>query len=198
MKISIISVLLLSASVSFAWQLDSASDLKKVSVVDAKGQRPAILKEQLKVGMMVQTGPNAKALLVEGDSKFWMGENTKVELKAGSPTQIIEIKEGKSRFEIKKNEANKYQYKTPSAAAAIRGTEFYMSNVNLSERVAVFEGIVEVTFNKTNYKLPAGTGVLISEQKEIKTEKLEVKDVADWKKATFFTLDKPEGGQGVD
>lgn len=204
LKLLIFILGLTAAQNVLAWQLESATDLKKITVVDAKGARPAKLKEPLTIGMVIQTGPNAKALLVEGQSKFWMGENTKVELKtndlpnANAKAKLVLVQEGKARFEIKKTEAEKYFYRTPSAAAAIRGTEFYMANVNLTERVSVFEGTVEVTFQGANYKLPAGSGVVIAEQKTAKTEKLDIKDVEIWKKSTYFVIEQHEGGQGVD
>jgi hypothetical protein len=104
-------------------------------------------------GDVIETGPTARVSLELSDgSQMAIYGSTRVVLQdfrqAGSLRELVNVVLGRVRFKINKlgGRPNPYRVNSPTASIAVRGTEFTVSVAASGEtRVAVFEGLVEVT-----------------------------------------------------
>lgn len=113
-------------------------------------------------------GKTEKVLLVEGESKTWVGSNTVIKIShlASEEKGRLLLQSGKIRVKIQPNEAQKWKFETKSTVSGIRGTEFFVSSSDSSENICVLEGLVESTINGINdlkIQVPAGKGVVIDQ-----------------------------------
>ena len=128
--------------------------------------RPASPGERVETGSRVRTGPLAAATLV-----FFDGSTTDLEAEAEvAIVQMSSRREGDrvialrqtlgqthSRVQPLPDRASRFEIETPTSVVAVRGTEFTTAvEADGTTRVAVVEGLVEVTAQEVTVSLRAG------------------------------------------
>lgn len=74
---------------------------------------------------------------------------------------------GEAYFDVEKGK--QFDVKTILGTVSVLGTEFNVLSRDSIFKVSCYEGLVQVTYNKQNIKLPAGTEFILSSGKEAKT-----------------------------
>ncbi|NNK75826.1 MAG: histidine kinase, partial [Maribacter sp.] len=77
--------------------------------------------------------------------------------------------EGEAFFKVAKGK--RFTVSTAHGTVAVLGTQFNVENREGFFEVTCFEGLVSVTFNSKETKLPAGTSFMVIDGKVIETEK---------------------------
>jgi hypothetical protein len=107
-----------------------------------------------------KTAKSSCAILFEDGHTINIGGNTVITLSDLTSDKIlVSIERGRVRSKVKKLSANKYYgVKTPTAVAAVRGTEFSVAFENQITRVEVFEGVVAAREEKTGVEVHVAAG----------------------------------------
>ncbi len=118
----------------------------KVMVLSGNNWVQAKIGQQLNQNDKIKTSNDGRAELVFQDgSTMWLKENTEIEISSLVPQERnISIKIGKIRFKIISLPGGaKFYARTPTAVAAIRGTEFILSVEEKTSQLFVLSGKVE-------------------------------------------------------
>jgi ferric-dicitrate binding protein FerR (iron transport regulator) len=113
-------------------------------------------------GDRIETGPQGRARLfvADGDGEIDMHENSLFTVGRNDPnsgfTGILEKGFARVRLLIKPYTKKKFEIRTPSAVAAVRGTDFSVKVQEDGDWIQVFEGSVQVT------PISGGDGVTLS------------------------------------
>lgn len=144
----------------FSWQVEK---IKGVARLNRAGVQSELSKgELLQIGDIVSTGKNSKIVLTEDkDSHIYLGSRTKFKIEKTEKNKAsddllsltLKIFYGKMRAVIQKDNpklAKKYKYKSKTAVAGVRGTEFFISVDDNEEQFCTLEGSVEVITDSAN------------------------------------------------
>jgi hypothetical protein len=143
-----------------------------VKLIDPKGSsKNAQIGDEIVQGMKIETiGPKSFADIYIGEYILKVLGNTTIdikklfeEFKEGSKQVNLTVEKGKlfSRITTKLAKSDVYEIKTPTATAAVRGTEFLVSEEDGKSNVACLTGFVSVLNNSLEDSKP-----LVLEQKE--------------------------------
>ena len=160
----------------------AAAEIGKAQVTGIKGSvkvdgQAVKVGDSINPGQQIETGAgsqlnlflgdNGPTLVVQPDSRISIDELSSD--KSGSEPVIntrINVKAGKVAGYVKKTSSqSKYIVQTPTTTAAIRGTQYVVSDDGV---VAVWEGCVSVTYKGTNYdvckgqKFDPGVGAVVA------------------------------------
>ena len=133
--------------------------------------RPASVSERMQAGERIRTGPLSAATLV-----FFDGSTT--DLQAETEIAIVQassrpgggsvivlrqaLGQAYSRVQRLPGQASRFEIETPAAVASVHGTEFTVAvEADGTTRVAVVEGVVEVTAQETTVAVPAGQEITV-------------------------------------
>jgi len=149
---SLLSILLLISipPEASAW---TVSKIKGSASLIREGDREAKLAHGMTVGAgdLIQTQRGAKVLLEEEGQHLWIGGGTRFIIEKGkveqNKPQILNLVYGKVRAIVNKKSAGQYQYRTRTAVAGVRGTEFFFSSDDTQDLFCTLEGSVEVKTN---------------------------------------------------
>ncbi len=170
----------------------------KVSVIESGKERPIKVGDAVKEGMTIVTGVKATAELYFEGSVVKVLENTSIEIKqlfadnqTNAETSEFYVQKGKIFSSVTKKlvKDSSYKIKTPTTIAAIRGTDFMVSEEKGKANVACTEGKVEVrdaTVKESDVvQLEAGQEV------EVKAgEPLSVRDLSEMNKRNIENIKK--------
>lgn len=123
--------------------------LGDVKISDAAGDRTAVPGDQLKINDVITTGKKAAADLVFGTSGvIRVNQNSRVTIasiadKAGSET-VMDMDNGRLFLTLSKLEGTKFNVKTPTAVASVRGTSFTVAAGGRGAKLSVINGTVAV------------------------------------------------------
>jgi hypothetical protein len=123
--------------------------LGDVKISDASGDRTAVQGDQLKISDAITTGEKAAADLVFGTSGvIRVNQNSRVTVsaiadKAGSET-VIDMDNGRLFLTLSKLEGTRFNVKTPTAVASVRGTSFTVASGGKGAKLSVINGTVAV------------------------------------------------------
>lgn len=133
-------------------------------------------REVLKPGDKVITKKKSKMKLIKGDSKIWLGQNTKFIIpsskKPNEKASFFKLLRGKIRAKVKPGTEKNFKIETSTAVAGVRGTEFFVQAEEDKGFVCTISGKVSVTKkeSKKNIEVPMCAGVSVS-----KAESMELK-----------------------
>ncbi|MBT8297788.1 MAG: FecR domain-containing protein [Maribacter sp.] len=106
--------------------------------------------------------PDSSEILLNADSKITYSE------KNWDKDRNVSL-EGEAFFKVAKGK--RFTVSTAHGTVAVLGTQFNVENRKGFFEVTCFEGLVSVTFNSKETKLPAGTSFMVIDGKVIETEK---------------------------
>ncbi|MCB0384122.1 MAG: FecR domain-containing protein, partial [Bdellovibrionales bacterium] len=120
-----------------------------VELIRGENTSPAQVKTDLQSNDLIITGRNSRVLLIEGESKLWISQRSRLKVSTlsrpdGGPG-TIDVSYGKIRALIKEEQAQKYLYKVESAVVGVRGTEFFTHSDKSGQTICTLEGQVEAT-----------------------------------------------------
>ena len=161
--LTLISIICLAGNLQ-AWEVKKfRGDVS----IERQGQSKKLeLQQKLQEGDIIRTGKKARALLVEGQSKLWLGQKTvfKIQASKDKKTNILHTIYGKMRTLVAPKQAERYRYKFKTVVAGVRGTEFFAQSNESGDRLCTLEGEVAVEQEGGETVLiPAGKGVLFSQ-----------------------------------
>lgn len=144
--------------------------------IDTDGKKtPAKVTGKIFKGSTVETGPGGRAKIAMSDKSIvHISPESKVKIAEYSADPAkknvkLELSHGKIRNEVEGNynDKNKYEVKTPTAVAGVRGTDFIVNHdikSNTTE-VITFKGAVELTAFKNG--MPTGMPVLVKKNEKV-------------------------------
>lgn len=175
-------VLLLSGETDDA-SVDIGSDTNQLSANNENGatlNRPIVAGEKLSIGALIYTGEKSSATLKFADDSILLMEpestvrldllsvfastgmvDSRVHLRKGAVRTKVPVREPRSRFQVT----------TPSAVAAVRGTNFRVSSTDgaTATRGEVFGGKISVANDVAEQLVPKGFGLVA--EKGVRIEK---------------------------
>jgi hypothetical protein len=119
-----------------------------VTVVDARGQRPATVGTALAAGATIRTDSRASAVLVRGKEFVTMRQNAQLRIAPAERERgIIQILQdyGSALFNIGKQPNPHFGVETPYLAAVVKGTTFVITVSREGASLQVTEGAVETS-----------------------------------------------------
>ncbi|WP_172835900.1 FecR domain-containing protein [Porphyrobacter sp. CACIAM 03H1] len=119
-----------------------------VTVVDARGQRPATVGTALAAGATIRTDSRASAVLVRGEEFVTMRQNAQLRIAPAERERgIIQILQdyGSALFNIGKQPNPHFGVETPYLAAVVKGTTFVITVSREGASLQVTEGAVETS-----------------------------------------------------
>ena len=164
----------------------TVGDVKVVSA--QKAEADAKIKQPLVQGDAVKTGDKSFVILqIGGGTMVRVQENSVAEIKSLlAVSREVHLRNGKVLSAVKLLKQNEsYSVSTPTAIAAVRGTEFSVSFDSKTNTVAVRKGTVEVTRldKKESRPVTAGTVIALAEKTEERTlnadESTEIQHIAE-------------------
>lgn len=145
--------------------------LKGKVTVAAKGGKPAAVKAGASVpaGAQIETGKDAYALVALDDgSRIKLRDKSSVTLAAAKEgvTEVF-LKLGSIFAKVKKKMKGEFHVRTPTALAAVRGTEFFTAYGRKKRKghdlwLCVNEGAVEVAAGGDSVLVKQGKGIVIA------------------------------------
>lgn len=144
-----------------ALSLDRELDLRRAG---SDAVELAQLMESLNGGDFVQTRANTRAAIQFTDdmSVIRMNPETLLEIRTegerGAMTKIVDIRSGEFWAQVNRRDGSEYRIQTPTAVAAVRGTEFIV-RVEDDGRTTIItlEGLLEFFTDLGTVEIPAGT-----------------------------------------
>ncbi|MFY8048447.1 MAG: FecR domain-containing protein, partial [Erythrobacter sp.] len=143
-------LLLFSGATAYAqdgpWAVSEAKGV--VTVIDAKGQRPAKAGMQLASGATIRTDARASAVLVRGKEFVTLRQNAQLRIApAVRERGVIQILQdyGSALFNIGKQPNPHFGVETPYLAAVVKGTTFVITVSPEGASLQVTEGAVETS-----------------------------------------------------
>lgn len=146
-----------------AFLVFSVGDVKVVSA--AGGETGAKVKQSLAAGDAMKTGAASFAIIQIGESiMVRVQENTLADIKSLMATgREIHLRQGRVLSAVKLlKQGDAYSVSTPTAIAAVRGTEFTVAYDGATELVAVRKGKVEITRTGADGPLPVNEGAVVT------------------------------------
>ena len=146
--------------------LDQVNGIVELMPAGSDTWRPASPGERVEAGSRVRTGPLSAATLA-----FFDGSTTGLEAEAEVTIVQMSSRRGqdrvillrqtlgqtRSRVQRMPDRASRFEIETPTAVVAVRGTEFTTAvEADGTTRVAVIEGLVEVTAQERTVAVRAG------------------------------------------
>lgn len=165
-----------------------------VTIDSAGTKTPAKVGDELKAGMKVITGDKSFADIYFGENAVKVVENSVVEIsklvkdvQSGEKT-VLGLESGKifARVVKKLSKNDEFQVKTPTAVAAIRGTDFVVTQKDNKSNVACLNGKVQVSeagkedTNKVD--LNQGQEVNVEKDKKLSVQSLKEENLQNLKK----------------
>ena len=157
----------------------------EISRANASAWGPAQVAAMLLPGDRLRTGPSSRATLRLSDlSVFRVNEMTTLQLRspaAKSKRAMIDVKSGSLYF-FSREKPLDVHFRTPTAAGAIRGTEFLLQVADSGETVlALIDGAVDLNNEHGALTLAAGEVAKISPGKApAKTAGIEARNLMQW------------------
>lgn len=154
-------IILFSFKCSWAWKIEA---IRGVVTVKTGGVSSVVSTgRELSPGETLITGPSSRMLLVENNSRIWVGSHTTFSVHSLPASQLkqVELKLGKLRVQIDKPEAKVYNFKVPTAVVGVRGTEFFLGVFGQQENICVLEGAVDTTTHEQNLYVQSNYGAQI-------------------------------------
>ena len=139
--------------------------------------------DQLSIGSVITTGNNGNLNLRFGDgSSLTMEPNSELSLDTlstadgyGIVDSRLRLNKGAVKTRVPKRQpASRFKITTPSAVAAVRGTEYRVSAIDGPTpmmRGEVFEGLVDVNTDTSKQAVPAGFGITARQGETLKQPK---------------------------
>ena len=139
--------------------------------------------DTLSIGSVITTGGNGNLNLRFGDgSSLIMEPNSELSLDTlssadgyGIVDSRLRLNQGAVKTRVPKRQpASRFKITTPSAVAAVRGTEYRVSAIagsTPSMRGEVFEGLVDVNTDQNKQAVPAGFGITARKGEALKEPK---------------------------
>lgn len=139
--------------------------------LDSTERQPIKKGDLLSLGSTLTTGASGNLNLKFADgSSLQMEPNSELSLDTLSSVDGYGIVDSRLRLNqgavktrvIKRTPASRFRITTPSAVAAVRGTEYRVSSIDGPTplmRGEVFEGLVDVNTDKNSQPVPAGFGI---------------------------------------
>ncbi len=170
-----------------------------VTIQSKDGGRLGKKGSAIAAGESVATGKGATAVIELPDgSRLKLRESGKLAVTlpgAKSPATEVSLSFGSVFAKVAKRFDQQFSVRTPTAVAAVRGTEFFTAYGRAKGKardlwVCVNEGSVELTTNKTKNGLlvPAGKGVLIKSGLDLTKPQ-----AYDWTKSLNWNMDEDKG-----
>ena len=129
--------------------------------------------DAIKEGMIIKTvGPKSIAEIYFGENAVKILGDTVIKIEklitdisANTEASSFVVEKGRmfSRVTKKLNKGDSYQVKTPTAIAAVRGTDFLVTQEEDKSNVACLDGLLEVL----NQSLATGQPVVLEEKQEV-------------------------------
>ncbi len=145
-----------------ALSLDSELFLRRAQTPD-EDPRLATLMESLNGGDFVQTSVNTRAAIQFTDdlSVIRMNPETIMEIRTegerGAMTKIIDIQSGEFWAQVNRRDGSEFRIQTPTAVAAVRGTEFIVRVENDGRTTIItLEGLLDFFTDVGTVQIPAG------------------------------------------
>jgi len=173
---------------------------KQLLVIDQQGESAqAALGSTLNHGDNLITGANSLAAIRFADdgSVLRMNPNTEMQIRAegerAALRKTLQIDFGEMWARVNRREGAEYRIETPTAVAAVKGTEFY---VRVAEdgatTIITLEGALDFFNDVGTVEIPAGyTGVTVSENDAPTVEKTTSEELA-----SFDSVGASEEGSG--
>lgn len=148
--IGLISGLALPAA-ALAWSVDATEG--PVTVETGPGASQDVQSgRELNKGESVVVGTGGRVSIVEAGSTIGIGENSRLKVEelphtAAKKRGLLNLLQGKIRAKIQHQDRGveyPYEFKTRSAVAGVRGTEFLLLNEGNEARVLTLDGMVRV------------------------------------------------------
>ncbi len=143
---------------------------------DNKSWKKLLVKQKLKSGVWIKTGPKAKVtLLLPNRTQTILSRNTTVQLNDNQKKKTTGIKLNMGKIWAKTNKKPvKIGLKAPNAVASIRGTEWiYEVDSNQVSSMAVVEGQIDLASNNgTKKSVSSGELASVSKSGVISVNKL--------------------------
>ena len=145
--------------------------------------RPIKSGDQIGIGSVITTSSNGNLNLRFGDgSSLSMEPDSELSLDTlstndgyGIVDSRLRLNQGAVKTRVpKRRPASHFKITTPSAVAAVRGTEYRVSAIDGSTpimRGEVFEGLVDVNTNQNQQAVPAGYGITARKGEALKQPK---------------------------
>lgn len=134
---------------------------------------PLVSGQALALGSRIISGQGSATIALENDAgTVLLRENSELELMSlgrspdGGVAVELELLHGEADADVKSDSGSRFQIKTPSAIAAVRGTKYRVRTAQGSTRSEVLSGSVSVK-SEGAVLLPAGFGVLAQTGKPI-------------------------------
>ncbi|MGH1374184.1 MAG: FecR domain-containing protein [Cellvibrionaceae bacterium] len=154
-------------------------------VLAMNSQTPVAIKkgDQLGIGATLTTAASATLNLKFGDgSTLQMEPNSELSLDTLSSFDGYGVVDSRLRLNqgavktrvVKRRPASRFRITTPSAVAAVRGTEYRVSSIDGPSpimRGEVFEGLVDVNTDQNKQAVPAGFGITAKKGEALKAPK---------------------------
>ncbi len=154
-------------------------------VLAMNSQTPAAINkgDQLGIGATLTTGATGTVNLKFGDgSTLQMEPNSELSLDTLSSFDGYGVVDSRLRLNqgavktrvVKRRPASRFKITTPSAVAAVRGTEYRVSSIDgptPTMRGEVFEGLVDVNTDQNTQAVPAGFGITAKKGETLKAPK---------------------------
>ena len=122
---------------------------------------PASAGTEVPPGFTIATGPNTRAVLVNGGDTMMLGPSTKVAVPykadSGLATTVFQ-QMGSLDLSIDKQNAPHFSVQTPYLAAVVKGTEFNVTVDDGDTKVSVTRGVVAVADFKTGERSEVTAG----------------------------------------
>lgn len=155
----------------------------------------------LELGDFVITKRRARVRLQHGDHKFWLGSRSRFKVRtqneAGSSKgDQLHLIYGQLRAQVdpvkaKKDQLN-YKVKTRTAVAGVRGTEFFVSSDEDSEKVCTIHGRVRLEYGSNqSVDIPACAGVSLSSGQVAQLQPMDSKVIGEWVQQTSVDAADP-------
>ena len=162
--------LLLAPQYLWAW---SIAKIKGGASISRAGEIITAEKGFSLVGSdVVQTEARSRVLIQDGENRIWLGARTKFKVgevggrrNQDQNVQTLSVLSGKIRSIIKRKKSGTKQFKfrTPTAVAGVRGTEFFIESTESGEFFCTLDGSIEVETNDGNeFVVDEGKGLRLA------------------------------------
>jgi|GEM_PF-6696345 len=170
-----------------AWKVGALFGNKSSTILRSNQVLPAKIGFELVPGDVVHTPNNGRVILVENGSKLIVAPQSHLVVEASDSINKVPLKVqfGALRAKIEKGEAQKYNFKTRTAVAGVRGTEFFVGVGVTTTNICVLEGSVQADMADGDQILvPEGLGISEFSATRPLFAPNSVEQVAHWKELT--------------
>jgi len=194
--------LFLGCPFAFAGSLLEAKRVEgKVYLLSSKNSEPQLIKEGDSVGDgdKVEVESASRILLSDADSQFWLGSNSSVTINAGKAVEntsnskkVVSLLKGNLRVKIQSGQGSKFEVRSKTAVAGVRGTEFFFANEKENVTFCVLEGNAWIQDEKSGEKFDVkeGAGVVLFADGSVKKTFTAEQVKFDWIAMTAFSEER--------